>query len=66
MIRIRDPDRIRIRVATLVRRALAEVCTVPVLLAFLYIIQPSPYKAALGLHVVYVSAILLKAEFTEQ
>jgi len=31
---ITDPDkiRIRIRIATLVRRALAEVCTVPVLL----------------------------------
>jgi len=30
-----DLDQIRIRIATLVRRALAEVCTVPVLLVII-------------------------------
>jgi len=34
-----DPDRMRI--ATLVRRALAEVCTVPVLLIVIIIIMPA-------------------------
>ena len=36
--RIRIWIRIRIRIATLVRRALAEVCIVPVVLAFLYLV----------------------------